>query len=205
MIEIIENSVQLALLAALTVVTAMLSVRDKRTEGGLLAMFYGSYALGDLYWLLYLVYYGHTPRVFYIPDLSWYASYIFLYMLLRQIAPPKDAREKRILPWLCFVFTLSMAVFFMKESGGEIGNNLIYGSLMGLLMFSAVRRLMDRDAGCRTLCIVILVFCLLEYAMWTVSVFFKGDTLANPYYWFDFLLTVSFPAFLSAAKRTVAE
>ena len=93
----------------------------------------------------------------------------------------------------------------MKESGGEIGNNLIYGSLMGLLMFSAVRRLMDRDAGCRTLCIVILVFCLLEYAMWTVSVFFKGDTLANPYYWFDFLLTVSFPAFLSAAKRTVAE
>ena len=66
MIEIIENAVQLAVLTICMVLSADYSYRKQNRESAILAMFYGSYVLGDLYWLLYLICYGYTPRVFYV-------------------------------------------------------------------------------------------------------------------------------------------
>ena len=89
---------------------------------------------------------------------------------------------------------------------GEILSNLIYAVLMGLLLFASLRRLTDGNGGGRSkaLALLILLFCLLEYALWTASCFWTGETLGNPYYWFDFLLTLSFPFFLPAVKKAVA-
>ena len=50
---------------------------------------------------------------------------------------------------------------------------------------------------------MILVFCLIEYGLWFSSCFFDGDTLANPYYWFDILFTASFVLFIPATKKAV--
>ena len=207
MIEIIENSVQLALLAVLTVVTAVLSVRDKRTEGGLLAMFYGSYALGDLYWLLYLVYYGHTPRVFYIPDLSWYASYVFLDLVMVRMAPSEERKDRRPAFWLTALFPAAMFLYYVQF--GDVAGNVISAVLMGLLIFHAVRGLVflrthPEGKPRRTLYIAALGFCLMEYCAWTASCLFEGETLSNPYYWCDFLITLSamllFPAYRKAVR-----
>ena len=83
---------------------------------------------------------------------------------------------------------------------GEVLTNLAYALLMSLLLFSAIRRLLDGDKypARRLLSLMILVFCLLEYALWTASCFFSGDGLQNPYYWIDFLLTASFVFFIPA-------
>ena len=160
---------------------------------------------GDIYWLVCLVFFGRTPQISVVSDLSWYASLIFLYMLLRHVAPPEGARERRFLPWLGPLFALGMAAFFMQW--GEITSNLIYASLMALLLFSVIRRLLDRQkyAAQRPLCVMILMLCLLEYVLWTASCFFKGDGPENPYYWFDFLLTVSFPFILRATSAGISE
>ena len=80
----------------------------------MLALFYGSWALGDIYWLVCLVFYNRTPHVSVVSDLSWYAAFAFLYMLLRHAAPPEKAKEKRFLPWIVPAFALGMAVFFMQ-------------------------------------------------------------------------------------------
>ena len=53
------------------------------------------------------------------------------------------------------------------------------------------------------LCRLILVFCVIEYVMWTVSCFWRGDGLTNPYYWLDGMLTVCSAALLPVLDKGV--
>ena len=218
MLDGIENALQIIALLICVAVALVRALRWRSRTWTLLGFFFGSWVLGDLYWTFCLIFYNTMPVVSIVSDLSWYASYIFLYMLLRHTALPETARERRLLPWLGVVFTLGMAVWFCtfyvywnEKQGenfilwGKVLNNLIYAVLMGLLMFSAIRRLMDRDRypNQRFLCTAVLAFCLLEYALWTASCFWFDVSLANPYYWIDFLLTGCFLLFLPATKRAV--
>ena len=205
MVENVENALQIAVLLICSAIAIGKAVAKRSRAWTLLFFCYGSWALGDIYWLACLVFFDRMPQISVTCDLNWYASYIFLYMLLRHVAPPEGAREKRFLPWLGPLFSMGMAVFFMRW--GEILSNLIYGTLMGLLLFSVIRRFLDREKGKAqlSLCIVILAFCLLEYAMWISSGFCKEEGLGNPYFWFDFLLTVNFIFFLPATGKKVTE
>ena len=200
MIDSIDNWIQIAVLAVCVIAAAVQAARYRSRSWTLLAFFYGSWVLGDIYWTVCLLFYGKTPEISVVSDLSWYASYIFLYMLLRRVSPPEELAGRKITPWLGPVFTIGMALFFMLR--GEIVNNLIYAGLMGLLLYAAIRRLTERRN--RTLPALILIFCLLEYALWTASCFWNEAILLHPYYWFDFLLTVSFPLFLSATGKAVS-
>jgi len=203
MIENLENTLQLAVLLCCTAVATVRAAAFKSRTWTLLALFFGSWVLGDCYWLCCAVFFGETPRIPLISDLSWYAGCIFLYTLLRQVSPPKTRAERRLLPWLGPVFTAAMAVFYLQW--GQLFSNLVYASLMGLLLFSSIRRLMDADPACshRMLCAAILIFCFLEYGMWTASCIWEGDTLRNPYFWFEFAQTVFFPFLLPATKKAV--
>ena len=200
MIEQIDNGLQIAVLIVCVTAAIFKAAGYRNRSWTLLAFFYGSYVLGDIYWTVCLLFYDKTPQISVISDLSWYASYIFLYMLLRRVSPPEELAGRRILPWLGPVFALGMALFFMQR--GEIMSNLIYAGLMGLLLYATIRRLTERRD--RTLPALILVFCLLEYALWTASCFWNDELLLHPYYWFDFLLTISMPFFLPAVRKAVA-
>lgn len=203
MIERLENVLQIAVLLVSTNASLYKAIRTHARAWTLLAFFSGSWCLGDIYWLVCLLFYDRTPQISVVSDMSWYASYIFLYMLLREVAPPATRRETRALPWLGILFAAGMAAFYMQW--GEFISNIIYAGLMGLLLFSAIRRIMDGALyrRQRPLSAVILIFCLLEYGLWTTSCFFKGEGLLNPYYWFDILLTVSFLFFFHATERAV--
>ncbi len=200
MIESIDNGIQIAVLVLCVIAAAVKAAKYRSRSWTLLTFFYGSWVLGDVYWTVCLLFYDRTPQISVVSDLSWYASYIFLYMLLRRISPPEKLTEKRIVPWLGPAFAIGMALFFMQK--GEIMSNLIYAGLMGLLLYSTIRRLAERRN--RTLPALILIFCLLEYALWIASCFWNEAILLHPYYWFDFLLTVSMPFFLPAVRKAVA-
>ena len=204
MIERYENIIQIAVLFCCILAALYKALTYKSRTWSLLAFFYGGLALGDLFWLFCLILFGQTPQMSIVSDLSWYASYLFLYLLLRHIAPPVQNGEKRLLPWLGFVFTFGIAVFFMQW--GEVMTNLAYAFLMGMLICAAVRRLTEqpRRSECRYFCILILVFCLLEYALWISSCFWTEEGIGNPYYWIDFLLTVCYTFFLPATRKAVA-
>lgn len=206
MIESYENTLQIAVLFVCALVALSRAARQRSREWTLLAFFYGSWLLGDSYWLLCLVFFGEPARVSVVSDMSWFAAFFFLYLLLRQAAPlPEGNRTRRLLPWLGYVFTASMAVFFMRW--GKIVSNLVYAALLGTLLYAVFRRLENKKHHERQtlLCTVVLVACLLEYALWTASCFWWEETLRNPYYWCDLLLTACFPFFLGAVKKAVAE
>ena len=202
MVESIDNALQIVMLLICSGVAIGKAAAKRSRTWTLLFFFYGSWTLGDIYWQVCLIFYGRTPQISVVSDLSWYASYVFLYMILRETATPEGAREKRFLPWLGPLFSAGMAVFYMQW--GNIFSNVICALMMGLLLFSVIRRFLDKEKykAQQPLCVMILVFCLLEYATWTSTCFFEGDGLENPYFWFDFLMTVCLIFFLPATGWT---
>ena len=213
MIESIDNALQLALIAICLAYTVIYVARKKPRNGTLLVLFYGSYLLGDLYWLLYLLFYGETPMIFYIPELSWYAAYGFLYLILQRLAPEEERKSACPPAWLSLLFTggfgLYYIIWYMKNgySDGYI-STVTSAVLMSLLLFNSLRGLFyirthPEALPRRMLYIVTIAFCVIEHCMWTASCIWSGDTLANPYYWFDVMLTASLVLFLPGFRKAV--
>ena len=202
MIESIENGIQLVLTGLCTFTALGLAIRSRSREWVLFGLFSGSYFLGDLYWLFFLVFYGNTPRFSLIPDMSWYASFLFLNLLLFYAGGGKRPQHRKIL-WLVPAFTAAMCIFYMQW--GEYVSNLIYAFLLTLILWQAIGGLFACQKGekNRTLYGMAGLFCAIEYGMWTASCFFKSEGLTNPYFWLDLLLSVSFLLFLPAVRKAV--
>ncbi len=77
MIETIDNTFQLAATGICAGISLFRGVRRKERAWALLGLFAGIFFLGDLYWLLFMVFFGDEPQFFTISDLSWYTSYLF--------------------------------------------------------------------------------------------------------------------------------
>ena len=219
MLESLDNALQITVLLVCVGVALYRANALQNRTWTVAFFFFVSYALADIYWLVSLIFYDRTPQISVVSDLCWYASYIFLYLLLRCTAPPEKWEKPSLLPWLGPVLAVGMAVYFYSmyvDWNLRLGEqhvlwekaltNLNYAVLMSLLMFSSLRRLTEGQRYRKQwfLAILILTFCLLEYILWTVSCFEWEDTLANPYNWFDFLLTVCILLILPATKRAEA-
>lgn len=203
MVESIENAAQIVVLLACAGYSLYNALQYHSRTWVLLAFFCGSWMLADLYWQVCLVFYNQSPQISVVSNLSWYAGYLFLYMLMRHIASPEKGVRRSKWAYLAPVFSFGMAAYYMQY--GQIVSNLIYAALMGLLIFAVIRRLTDRKTyeKQRLFTVATVIFCLAEYGMWTSSCFFVEDGLENPYYWFDILMTAVFPFFLFATRKAV--
>lgn len=76
--ELIENLLQLLVTFAGACLAGFAYWKSRAQKYFLLFCFYGCFALGALYWTLYLLLFGATPRVFYVSEFGWVASMIFL-------------------------------------------------------------------------------------------------------------------------------
>lgn len=232
MIESVDNVIQLILAGACMAIALYRAAHSKERAWELLGLFAGSFFLGDLYWLLYLAFYHKAPAAFTAADLSWYTAYLFLMLLLIYYrvdisghTMPHAIRGEGPLSWLarfpavlwCIpVFTIGMCIFYMQF--GDLLSNIITAALMTGVMWHAASGLLvlhkspkgqdgdegRRKNGQRALYIVTLAFCFTEYALWTSSCFWMGDTITNVYFWFDFLLSVMFPLFAVALEKALA-
>jgi hypothetical protein len=205
MIESLENGLQIAVYAVCLIVSVVRALRTEERAWVVLAFFYGVLALGDLYLEVFLIFVERSP-VFYISEFSWYASYLFLFLLLRQAMPHEAWRKRRALPWLCVAFTVGMGAFYLQW-GDPVGN-LVCALLMGLLMFYSVWGLLwlrgEADRRQTLLCAAVLTFCAMEYVTWTLSCFFRNDSLLNPYFWADTLTGLSTVLLLPGVRKAVA-
>ena len=202
MIERIENLTEIIVLVICLLLTLPRTFRDRTRSRILLSLVYSAFLLGDLYWTLYLFFYGKTPSVFYVSDLSWCAAYLFLNLLLHHYQTDEERGFRSPVLWGIPVFIIGMTVFFMTR--GDYLLNLIYAVLMGMMMFRSVQGLLalrGKDDGRKMLFAAALIFCLIEYGIWTASCFWVDDTIRNPYFWFEALLIAIFPFFLRAVGK----
>ncbi|MDD3251678.1 MAG: histidine kinase [Lachnospiraceae bacterium] len=206
MIEVIDNLVQIAVTAAAALGSAVAFGRSRRQEWFLLTCFYGTFALGGLYWVLYLLLMSRTPQIFYVSDLCWAATFAFLMTL--EISLPETEEERRFrhpAMWLAPCFCVPMLIFFMRW--GDYAMNACWCVLSGISGWFSIRgmlyarRQQGQERERQYFHMVVLVFLILEYALWTASGFWCGDTLANPYFWIDFLITGSLAVLWFAMRR----
>ena len=208
MIETIDNAIQLMLTAISACIAGYRAIKIRNRAWILCALVSGSYFLGDFYWQLYLMFYGHTPHYSWIPVLGWRASAIFMLLLLLETRGERKhpAPVKKVL-FITPVFTISMSTYYAFFDG--ILENLVIAIIMTTLIWNCVDCLIDIRRGdcanprCKWLCLVILLYCAMEYTTWTISCNWLGDTLENPYFWFEIVLALAFLLFLPATGKAV--
>ena len=105
----------------------------------LLTCFYGCFALGSLYWTLYLLLFDTTPQVFYVSEFGWVASLIFLRILQATLATLEERAFRCRSVWLSPLIGVPMLAFYCTF--GDILSNLIWCGMMIWLSYCAIRGL----------------------------------------------------------------
>ena len=205
--ELIENLLQLLA----TFLGALLSGLAYRKSKGrayfLLLCFYGCFALGSLYWTLYLLLFSTTPRVFYVSEFGWVASLIFLRILQATLSTPEERSLRCREAWLAPLVGVPLMIFYCTY--GDILSNLIWCGMMILLSFCAIRGLVYANGqtgaarNMRYFHSGVLCFAGSEYLLWTAGCFWPDASPASPVFWCDLLLTLAILGLLPAVRRAV--
>lgn len=205
MIELVDNLIQLTAVLSGFAVSGVCYLKSRRQPYFLLCCFYGCFSSALLYWLLYTVLVARTPSVFYVSDIGWISSFLFLLLLQYSLAGTKERTSRSRLPWLALLIEIPLTVYYI--SLGDVLYNLIVGAQMTVILWLAIRGIVwgrkqserDRVAFCG----VTAGFILLENGLWISGYPWKGDTLANPYFWFDLAVTAALLVLLPAVRRVV--
>ena len=205
MIELGENLFQMAALGFGFGVSAYHYARGSSRRWLLLSLYYATTFLGDLYWVLLLTLLHRSPKFDYVSDCSWFAGYLFLFLLTRYLLPEEPKRSRNILIWIGPVFTACMAIYYMQW--GKVMSNIADAAAMGLIFMNAAHGLLmlrgkaGRKHPLKRYFLTVTILCLLEYLLWTVSCFWEGDTWSNPYYWIDIFVSFGDLLLLLAVKE----
>ena len=122
--ELIENLLQLLVTFAGALLSGLSYRRSRRQAYFLLLCFYGCFALGALYWTLYLLLFDTTPRVFYVSEFGWVASLIFLRILQATLAGTEERCFRCRRAWLAPAFGVPLLAFYCTF--GDILSNLLW-------------------------------------------------------------------------------
>ena len=90
--ELISNLFQFAVTLLGFCMSGIRYLKGRKQTYFLLTCFYGCFALGSLYWTLYLLLFSETPQVFYVSEFGWVASVIFLYLLQYTLSSAEERR-----------------------------------------------------------------------------------------------------------------
>ena len=137
--ELIENLLQLLTTFLGALLSGIAWQKSRRQAYFLLLCFYGCFALGSLYWTLYLLLFNTTPRVFYVSEFGWVASVIFLRILQVTLTDSGERGFRCRKAWLAPLVGVPLLVFYCTY--GDVLSNLIWCGLMIWLSFCAVRGL----------------------------------------------------------------
>ena len=206
--ELIENLLQLLVTVAGAGLSGIAYYKNPRqTHLLLLLCFYVCFALGDLYWTLYLLLFSTTPQVFYVSEFGWVAGVIFLRMLQATLSSPEERASQSRKAWLAPLVGVPLMVFYCTY--GDILSNLIWCGMMIALSFCSIRGLAyaRRQTGAardmRYFHTAVLCFAASEYLLWTAGCFWQNDSLASPAFWCDILLTLAILGLLPATRKAV--
>ena len=94
--ELIDNLFQIAVLLCACVAAGILAIRHRNRSLLILSLAYACFAMGTIYYVLYLVIIGIWPQVFYVAEISWLAAWLFY--LSVQILPGEGKKDRFSLP-----------------------------------------------------------------------------------------------------------
>ena len=205
--ELIENFLQLLVTFWGAHLAGTAYRNSHRQAYFLLLCFYGCFALGALYWTLYLLLFNTTPQVFYVSEFGWIASVIFLRILQATVSCQEERAFRCRKAWLAPLIGVPLMIFYCTY--GDILSNLIWCGMMIVLSFCSLRGLayasgrMGAARNMRYFHMGVLCYVASEYLLWTAGCFWPNTSPASPAFWCDMLLTLAILGLLPAARKAV--
>lgn len=198
--ELLDNAYQILMLAAASVVSIVLSVRHRDRRFMILSFAYASFMIGTLYYTLHLAITGDIPRVFYVAEISWISSYLF-YLSLQLY---RSEKLKIRFYWLAALAAVVEAchIIYWQIMGDSYLFICTYALIMGAIVYLSVCRIQMKEAYMET-DICLLIVCVLQVALYSVSAFMDGFTEFNLYFAVDMTLTTAFVTLLPMMYREV--
>lgn len=206
-VELIDNFLQFLFTMAAGIWTGILFYRNGKQAYLLLTCFYATFSLGMFHWTLNILLFSYTPQVFYVSELAWIASFMFLLTLGYTLSTPDERKFQHPAGWLVPIICLPQMILYIIH--GDILFNLIICGLTMVQGWYSVRGFFyagmqsGRQRNMQYFHTAVLCIILLEYCLWTLSCFWISETLTNPYFWVDFLLTAALFALLPAMRKAV--
>ena len=162
-------------------------LRHRTLSYFLLICFYGCFALGSLYWTLYLL--------------------LFLCLLQYALSSPEERSFSCRKSLLAPLIGVPLCAFYCTF--GDILSNLLWCGMMILVSYRSIHGLVyaetqtGKGRNLRYFHIGILCYVAVEYALWTSGCFWPGDSIFSPYCWCDLLLTFCLFGLLPATGKAV--
>ena len=181
--ELIDNSFQIIILGFCTIAALFLALRYKSRSLLILALAYACFCMGTTYYILYLVIMGKVPQVFYVSEMAWMASYLFLLALC--LMETRRYRGKLDVLVLGLTIVEAAMVIGWKILGPSYPFTIAFALVTACIFYYA---LLGYRMEKRMLMLAMVLVIVWQLLLYIVSVFTTGYTHFNLYFAVDFLL-----------------
>ena len=172
-----------------------------------LVFFFLAHFLSDYYWTIYVLVMKSYPEVSgFMANLGWNISYVFL--LLAMCNYLLERKKRFFHPLMLWPVLTNVPQFILYLQFGGVLNNLwqvsITTAVMVLCMAEILFYLPNRKISSihfPYLAVLILVYEILSYAMWTFSCFDWKSDLLNPYFYSSLLTSTTSLFFVHAFSK----
>ena len=201
-LEFVSNTLQLLVGVACAIYSGFYAVHHTSQRFFILTCFYITFALGSLYWSIYLLLNNYSPKIFYVSDLSWVASFFFLLILCITATSEEEKSHRSIAAWVVVVI-LIISTIIMMQWGDYLITILWHGSLT-VSAYIATRgwSYAYKQSGLKKDKQIfyggVLIFILVEFGLLLASCYFPEIRIDQPYIWLDFALTICLGGLLPA-------
>lgn len=198
--ELVDNLFQVVMLSAAAVSGLILALRRQDRRVLILAMAYASFAIGTTYWLLHIAIRGEPPKVFYVPEISWGACYLF-YLSLQILRCEKIRIRFSALALVCALAIASRTIWY-RIMGPSYFFSGAFTLIVGITTYMTVYRLVHRAPG-RAFDTCLMVVLVLQVSLYIISRYMEDFTHFNSYFAVDILLTLCAVVLLPLILREV--
>ena len=181
--EIIDNGIQVGLFLLFALLSLIQGLHMQNRRFLILAGTYASFSMGTLYYLLYLVIMGKVPQVFYVSEMAWMASYLFLLALC--LMETRRYRGKLDVLVLGLTIVEAAMVIGWKILGPAYPFTVAFALVTACIFYYA---LLGYRMEKRMLMLAMVFVIVWQLLLYIVSVFTTGYTHFNLYFAVDFLL-----------------
>ena len=181
--EIIDNGIQVGLFLLFALFSLIQGLHMQNRRFLILAGTYASFSMGTLYYLLYLVIMGKVPQVFYVSEMAWMASYLFLLALC--LMETRRYRGKLDVLVLGLTIVEAAMVIGWKILGPSYPFTIAFALVTACIFYYA---LLGYRMEKRMLMLSMVLVIVWQLLLYIVSVFTTGYTHFNLYFAVDFLL-----------------
>ena len=143
--EISENTFQVIAMFAGMTIAGIVGFKYRSRRAIVLSCAYASFMLGTLFYTLHMNIIGDIPRIFYVSDISWIASYLFLLLLMSMRKNKSDKPVRfEILPAVISAVTFAISVY-NEILGPSIIMSCGFGIIAGGIVYYAALNIMDEE------------------------------------------------------------